>query len=136
MIVIETHLLTGLLSLHWLPIIFLNYFSDCIFHPSWRQASKCITDLLTPAGSPPRDFKSTGQNLLVIPESHFKTKGICLFSQWLPDFGTVLFLCGASFEGSKKLVFLIKLLVVWGCFFSLKCCFLSILFLLLRLCST
>lgn len=81
----RSHITPVLCSLHWLPI---KYRIDLnILVPTYRalhgNAPEYILDLLTPYGSL-RALRSSGQNLLVVPKTHFKTQGDLSFQSVAP----------------------------------------------------
>lgn len=72
----RTHIMPILYSLHWLPIKFRIDFKILIltFRALNGQAPKYIADLLCPY-SPGRALRSSGQSLLMVPKTRYKTRG-------------------------------------------------------------
>ncbi|KAF7650217.1 hypothetical protein LDENG_00129620 [Lucifuga dentata] len=67
-----------LAGLHWLPVYFRIDFKILllVFKALHSQAPIYICDVLTPY-EPDRGLRSSGRNLLTVPESHLVTKGFC-----------------------------------------------------------
>lgn len=79
------HITPVLSDLHWLPVKFRIDFKILVltFRALHGQAPQYITDLLCPYSSG-RSLRSSGQNLLKVPKTHFKTRGDLSFQAVAP----------------------------------------------------
>uniref|UniRef100_A0A8C6TLJ0 Reverse transcriptase domain-containing protein n=1 Tax=Neogobius melanostomus TaxID=47308 RepID=A0A8C6TLJ0_9GOBI len=81
----RSHITPILSSLHWLPIKFRIELKILVltFRALHGQAPKYVSDLLCPYSSG-RTLRSSGQNLLTVPRTHFKTRGDLSFEAVAP----------------------------------------------------
>ncbi|KAF7651201.1 hypothetical protein LDENG_00114270, partial [Lucifuga dentata] len=81
----RSHITPILSSLHWLQVCFRIDFKILllVFKALHGQAPICIGDLLSPYESD-HCLKSSGRNLLTVPESHLVTKGDRAFAVRAP----------------------------------------------------
>ena len=72
----RAHITPVLKSLHWLPVAYRFHFKILVltFRALHGQAPFYIVDLITPYSSA-RSLRSSGQNLLMVPRTCFKTRG-------------------------------------------------------------
>ena len=82
----RSHITPILSSLHWLPIKFRIHFKILVltFRALHGQTPQYITDLLLPY-TPNRALRSSDQKLLVVPQTHFKTRGDRAFQAVAPN---------------------------------------------------
>ena len=81
----KSHITPVLKSLHWLPIVYRVQFKILVltFWALHGQAPFYITELIKPY-SPARSLRSSEQNLLMVPQTCFKTRGDRSFKATAP----------------------------------------------------
>ncbi len=79
------HITPVLKSLHWLPVVYCVQFKILVltFRALHGQAPNYIADLIKPYTSA-RSLRSSGQNLLMVPRTCFKTRGDRSFKATAP----------------------------------------------------